>query len=53
VWAKRARFKKDGDDNLETEEQYTERMCGIIALYAAILQTTSGIIFTSLIDVEC
>lgn len=38
---------REVDDNgtMETEIQYSERMTGIIALYAAICQTTLGTVF--------
>ncbi|KAI9359603.1 GLE1-like protein-domain-containing protein [Zopfochytrium polystomum] len=41
-FARRCRYKKDADDNRETEEQFNERMSGIVALYAAILQSTTA-----------
>ncbi|KAJ3089693.1 Nuclear pore complex nucleoporin component [Quaeritorhiza haematococci] len=41
-WRKKARYKKKDDDNFETEIQYNERMCGILAFYAAIVQLEDG-----------
>ena len=35
-------FKVSGDGQVETEDNYLKRMSGIVKLYAAILQTSSG-----------
>jgi nucleoporin GLE1 len=32
-------YRKTDDDNYENEVQYGQRMCGVIALHAAIMQT--------------
>jgi nucleoporin GLE1 len=38
---KRLRYKKR-DDEWESEEQYNERICGIFAVYCAILEKDQG-----------
>lgn len=41
-YSKRLRYKEVDENVLETEIQYGERMAGILALYAAIIQTTTS-----------
>jgi nucleoporin GLE1 len=41
-YMKRLGYRENGDDVLETEIQYGERMCGILSVHAAILQTDIG-----------